>query len=119
MLIAFFAWWYGQGWKQVIASFGPRLSGVSEAFSAPQLLRTLFAPWRRIISVPGRSLEDRLRAWLDNMFSRVVGFFVRVFVLIAALLIMLITGALTLAEIVIWPLLPLAVPVLVILGATQ
>jgi hypothetical protein len=118
MLIAFFSWWYGQGWKQVAGSLGPRLRGTAEAFSVNQLSRTLFSPWKRIISTPGRSLEERLRAWADNMFSRVIGFCVRVMVLLAALLVSLAVSVFTVFEIVAWPLVPFGVVVLIVLGAT-
>lgn len=87
------------------------------SFSVRQLLRTLFAPWRKIISYPGRSLQDRFRAWLDNMFSRLVGFVVRVSVLMAAVVTIIAVSILTMLELVLWPLLPLAIPGCLILGA--
>lgn len=118
MVLAFFSWWYGAGWKQVIGSFGPRLQRTADSFSVRQLLRTLFAPWRRIISNPGRSLEDKIRAWADNMFSRVIGFIVRLGVLLAALVCMLFMAVVTVAEVVLWPLIPLAVPTLLVVGAS-
>lgn len=116
MLTAFFSWWYGQGWIQVAQSFKPRLAVVSNSFSVRQLIPTLFSPWRRIVSDPGRSLEDKWRAAVDNAFSRVVGFFVRIFVLLAALVCMLLIALGTLLELMLWPFLPIAVPVLIILG---
>jgi hypothetical protein len=117
MLIgSFFSWWYGRGWKQTASSLGPRLEQVSINFSVEQLLRTLFEPWRRIVTYSGASLDARLRAWGDNLFSRCVGFVVRSLVLFAAFLSSIIVGLLTLAEILIWPLLPPAVPLLLILG---
>lgn len=116
MLLSFFSWWYGRGWKQVADSFGPRLQNISALFSVNQLLRTLFAPWRRIITYPGASLQDKMRAWGDNMFSRVIGFIIRLFVLLAAGITLLIVGLLTAAELVIWPLLPLAIPGFLIAG---
>ena len=84
MFGAFFSWWYGRGWKLVATSLKPRLHGVANAFSVRQLLRTLFEPWRRIVTEPGSSLEDRWKAGFDNAFSRMVGFVVRLFVLVAA-----------------------------------
>src|SRR4051812_2460147 len=107
MLLSFFSWWYGAGWKQVINNFGPRLQRTADSFSVQQLVRTLFAPWRRIISNPGRSLDDKLRAWADNMFSRVIGFIVRLLVLLAALIVIIFISILTLVEVVAWPLVPL------------
>jgi hypothetical protein len=116
MLLAFFSWWYGQGWKQVAASLGPRTQNLADSFSVKQLLTTLFSPWKRIVTRPGRSLEERLRAWADNMFSRIIGFVVRLFVLFAAFLSILAVAVFTLVEIAVWPLLPVAAPVLIILG---
>lgn len=116
MLFAFFTWWYGQGWRQVAGSFQPRLHAVADSFSVKQLSRTMFAPWRRIITAPGRSLEDKMRAFADNMFSRVIGFIVRLFVLLAAVLVGTVIALLTVAETFLWPLVPIAVPAFVIGG---
>lgn len=118
LVAAYFSWWYGPGWKHVINSFSRRLKSVNESFSVNLLLPTLFAPWKQIVSQPGRSLEDRFHAWVDNMFSRVIGFIVRAGVLFAALITLIAVFLLTVVEVIIWPLLPIAVPVLVIMGVT-
>ncbi len=110
LILSFFSWWYSRGWQQVALDFRPRLRGVMNAFSARQLLRTLFEPWRRIITYPGASLEERFRAWGDNLFSRMVGFVVRFFVLLATLVTLVLVALLTAIELVIWPLLPVAIP---------
>ncbi len=115
-MASFFSWWYGLGWKEVVASLRPRLRTVSEAFSVKQLLRTMFEPWRRITSNPGRSLGDRFQAWADNMFSRAIGFVVRSFVLLGAGVTLILIAILTIIEIVLWPILPVAIPVLLVLG---
>ncbi len=116
LVAAFFSWWYGIGWRQVIVSLGPRVNGVAASFSVSQLLSTLFAPWRRIITYPGASLAERWRAWTDNVFSRAIGFVVRLAVLFIALILTLIVIVLTILEMVVWPLLPLAIPGFLILG---
>lgn len=116
LVLSFFSWWYSRGWKQVFNSFGRRLNGILDAFSVKQLLRTLFSPWRRIISYPGASLGDKMRAWGDNMVSRVIGFFVRIFVLLGAVVALVVIGILTIFELIAWPLLPLAIPGLFIAG---
>ena len=117
MLVAsFLSWWYGPGWQRVARNFKPRLNQVINAFSARQLLLTLFAPWRRIITYPGANLPDRSRALVDNLFSRMVGFVIRVFVLFTACITMLLVALLSIAEIIIWPLLPLAIPGCLIAG---
>jgi hypothetical protein len=116
LVFSLFAWWYGPGWKNVVSSFSKRLSGVAEIFSANQLLKTIFAPWRRIITYPGASLAERWRAWIDNLFSRLVGFGVRIFVLLAALVVLIITSVVTMIEILVWPLLPIGFLICLILG---
>jgi len=85
-------------------------------FSVKQLLRTLLSPWRRIISYPGASLDERWRAWGDNLFSRVIGFIIRVFVLFAAMLVVIFVALLVGLEIIVWPLLPLAGPGCIVAG---
>jgi hypothetical protein len=116
LVLSFFSWWYGRGWKLVWVSFGPRLGSVANNFSVSQLLGTLFAPWRRIITYPGASLNEKFRAWGDNLFSRIIGFIVRLGVLLAACVTLLAVALLTAIEMVIWPLLPLAVPGCLIAG---
>ena len=119
LAVSFFAWWYGRGWKNAWTSLPPRVSGILTLFSVRQLLSTLFAPWRRIVTEPGRALEDRLRAWLDNLISRIIGFFVRLGVLLSAAISVFLVILITLIEMVIWPLIPVAIPVLIILGITH
>lgn len=116
LVVAFFSWWYGQGWRGVAINIAPRLSGVAATFSTTQLIRTLFQPWRRIITYPGDSLGAKLRAWGDNVFSRAVGFVVRLLVLFAAFVVLVITLLFSVLEVAAWPLLPIAVPALLIMG---
>jgi hypothetical protein len=79
-------------------------------FSVSQLIQTLFQPWRRIVTYPGASLDAKMRALLDNTISRGIGFAVRFCVLFAALLAIIGIIILTMAEIILWPLLPLMIP---------
>jgi hypothetical protein len=116
LVLSFVSWWYGRGWKEVLVSLRPRLRGVVAGFSVQQLAKTLFQPWRRIITYPGASLAEKFQAWGDNAVSRAVGFTVRAGVLLAAFITLVAVAAATLAEIIVWPLIPLAVPVLLIAG---
>jgi hypothetical protein len=116
LVFDFFGWWYGRGWGLTVQALKRRLGAISANFSVGQLLKTLFSPWRRIITYPGASLQARFRAWGDNLFSRIIGFFVRFFVLLAAALTLAIVGVLSLLQIIVWPLLPLAVVACVVKG---
>ena len=118
MIFEMLRWWYSTGWLQAIHRISSWTRGVERAFSASLLAKTLFAPWRRIVSVSGRSLDDKIRAALDNFVSRCVGFVVRLLVLIVAGFSVL--GALLSGIImsIIWPLLPLALAYFVLRGIT-
>lgn len=115
-VMEFVRWWYGPGWVHLIRSSGERLRGVALSFSLPILIRTLFDPWRRIITYGSRSFQESLRALLDNTISRLVGFAVRVIVMIAAVFLMALTGLISLVAIIGWPLLPIVGIGLIIRG---
>lgn len=93
-----------------------RVSTLDEAFSVGILLRTLFLPWRRIISYPGAGLDAKLRAILDNLISRCVGFVVRSFVLLAVAILAIFATAIGLIQIVVWPLIPLTAIAAIVKG---
>ena len=118
MLFSFFTWWYGPGWLAAIQDIRKRTVGVTHSFSTAILLRTLFAPWRRITTDPGKSIDAKFRALVDNTMSRLIGFTIRLFVLLAAFLLAVLT-ALSFALIALaWPLLPAAVVYCVVRGVT-
>lgn len=116
LISSFFIWWYGDGWKQVVKSIGTRSSSIIASFSVKQLLGTLFEPWKRIISSSGNNFDAKIRATLDNLFSRAVGFVVRTLVLFAALVSVIVVAVLSVIEIIVWPLIPFLVPAALILG---
>jgi hypothetical protein len=116
LISSFFSWWYGDGWRQVLQSLNIRISSVFEFFSVKQLFRSLFEPWKQIISYSGVGIDSKFRAMADNFFSRTVGFVVRSLVLLTAMLATLVICLLTIVEMVLWPLLPLCIPAGLILG---
>jgi hypothetical protein len=116
VMLQLFSWWFGQGWQQVAKNSWTRLVRVSHIFSVPILLRTLWAPWRRIVTYPGASIDAKLRALGDNLVSRAIGFTVRILVLVAAGLVLVLTATAGAIAVILWPLVPLAVPVLLLKG---
>lgn len=105
----FFVWWYGEGWRTQGRLGRQRLTRTARSFSAPLLIRTLFAPWRRVVTNPGAGLDAKLQAMGDNLVSRAVGFTVRIFVLLTAGIMLFIIGVAAVVELVAWPLIPLAI----------
>jgi hypothetical protein len=116
LVMAFLQWWYGPGWRDAGTRLAAKMRETYLWFSVPILLKTLFAPWRRITSPPGSTLEQKVRALTDNALSRVVGFNVRVLAILAAGFLMLfyaVGGGLLL---LLWPALPLIGPALIVGG---
>jgi hypothetical protein len=118
LAVALFTWWYGKGWSAAARNIENMLVGISRMFSVPILIRTLFAPWKRIITYPGAGLDAKMRAFGDNIVSRVIGFLVRFIVLLTAMVVSGLTLVFGVISVVLWPLLPPGVVVLLIKGIT-
>jgi hypothetical protein len=108
MLIELLRWWYGPGWILAFQRISTRTAGVANAFSAGTLLKTLFAPWKRI-QYSGKSFDAKMQAIVDNLVSRTVGFTVRLLVLIAAVVMIAGSLVLSVAIVIVWPLVPVMI----------
>lgn len=116
LLMEYLRWWYGPGWRDSGRRLFARLRKTYYSFSVPILLPTMFAPWKRITSYSNGSAGDQLKAGLDNLISRAVGFGVRLCALIAAFAIMGASAAVGGVLLLLWPLLPVLGPLLVVGG---
>lgn len=116
LALAFFSWWYGKGWQTASKKTLEHIQNVGQMFSIGLLIKTLFQPWRRIITYPGAGLNAHFHALIDNSLSRLVGFVVRIVVLFAALVTTILLSLLGLIELIIWPLMPPAVIAVLVLG---
>lgn len=112
LLVGFFSWWYGPGWRNQLTRIGESLVKVNDYFSIPLLAKTLFAPFRQISAdATGRDIGSKFRAWGDRMFSRCIGAFMRTFMIIFGIIVMLLTLIASLARLALWPIFPI-MPVL-------
>ncbi len=112
----YFYWHYGPGFKGLLRIWKNFLLFGYNYFSIGLLLNTLFSPWHRISSSYGRGFDAAVwtRVFMENMISRTLGAIVRSIVIsigLTAEMIILTIGA---GLVVIWILLPLAVPVAII-----
>ncbi len=108
MVFVMMRWWYTRGWTLCLERTRVRVRRVAENFSAGQLLGSLFAPWRQIVAVGGRNIQEKFQDAVSNGVSRLVGFVVRFFVLLTTLFIFVGIGVFGIVEVVAWPLLPAA-----------
>lgn len=109
MLFEFVLWWYGPGWLGAWENARRWVVKIQRMFAIPVLLASIFSPWRRIVSLPGRSIDEKFRAAIDNLISRTVGFFVRFIALLAGLVLMVLAGVAGLLLAITWPVWPLAI----------
>jgi hypothetical protein len=116
MLFELFFWWYGKGWLNAWKTARDWVTKVQMEFSMPELFKSLFSPWKRIVSLPGRSMDEKIRAMIDNLISRVIGFLVRFLALIAAAICIVLAAIAGLARAIAWPLIPPAVIYLIYRG---
>lgn len=111
-------WWYGPGWLQMFRRINERTQRVASAFSIPTLLKTLFSPWRRIMTSGAKGLDAQMRALLDNIVSRTVGFVVRMMVLTAAAFGTVGSFIYGVAVALVWPLVPILIVYCLLRGLT-
>ena len=112
-LVGMLGWWYTDGWKARRQATLQRIVGVAEFFSIGQLASTLFSPFRQISAgrVSG-SVGVQLRAFFDQLLSRVIGMVIRSLFIIIAIVTITVMSVFEMALIVAW----LFVPFIPIVG---
>lgn len=114
-LVGLISWWYGRGWVDQWKRIGVRFAATLEFFSIGQLAMTLFSPFRQIsaTSTSNGSVGAELRAFGDQLISRIIGGFVRFFTILFGLIVILLQAIYEIVIMIAWWLLP----VLPIVGA--
>lgn len=116
-------WWYVGGWRIYVVGLGERLHNSADFFSIGILFKTLFAPFRQISAgTPiNNSLDAKFHAFLDRLVSRIIGAIVRIFIIIAGVLVLTMQAVLGVIMAILWPfipLLPIVCIVLMVAGVT-
>lgn len=121
LFIDFVSWWYVDGWRDRFKGIAARISYWWRYFSIGDLMRTLISPWRQITasSGPDQSIDMQMRNLVDNLVSRVVGFWVRSTVIIAGFISLVLILIINILFVLIWPLLPLLPLVVIVVGVSQ
>lgn len=119
LFISLLQWWYTDGWRARARLVANRLDSTMDFFSMDLLLKTLFSPFRQISAgrVDG-SLEVKMRALIDKLFSRVIGAFIRLIILMIGGITIAFQAALGLVILLCWAVVPLLPVIGIILTAT-
>lgn len=120
-LVGLISWWYGRGWMGQWARIAHRFALTLEFFSIGQLLTTLFSPFRQISAAGGAdgSMGGALRAFVDQLISRVIGAFVRFFTILFGLLVIMLQAVYEAIIMIAWwflPFLPIAGFIMLAIG---
>jgi hypothetical protein len=115
-------WWYTDGWRARARLVADRLDGTIDYFSIDLLLKTLFSPFRQISAgrVDG-PLGVQFRALIDKLFSRIIGAFIRLIILVIGGIIIGLQVLLSLIILLGWmivPLFPVIGLILTLIGRT-
>lgn len=108
MLVAYIRWHYGQGLHELFAVAKNFLWFVANFFSFKLLLKTLFAPWKRM----GENYEDGFNisafasTLLVNTLMRLVGFITKTVVLVVGLVSCVLVLIFSFFIFIIWALAP-------------
>ena len=120
-LVGLISWWYGRGWVGQWKRIAHRFALTLEFFSVGQLLSTLFSPFRQISATSGNdgSFGAAMRAFVDQLISRIIGAFVRFFTIIFGLIVITLQVLYELIIMVFWwflPLLPIVGCIMLAIG---
>lgn len=104
----FYEWFFSLMPKMITKIYKYLNKSCWHYFSIEFLLKTLFQPYRRDITIPiNPTLSDLFKAFIDNAISRLVGAFIRFFTIITGLFAEVIINILLVFTLVLWYALPI------------
>ena len=117
---SYLAWHYGEAYRDIIRLWTNFLWFFGNFFSLTLLIKTFFAPWKRIKEGRGArfSLENIAEAVVTNTVMRLVGALMRSAVILAGSIAVLAVFWLGILLIAVWTLLPLLLVLSFIYGLT-
>lgn len=107
-LVGMISWWYNPGLRGQFGRIRDRLLATIHFFSIGQLLATLFSPFRQISAGKTQgSVAIQIRAFFDQTISRVIGAIVRLFTILAGIIVLLLQMVGEVLIVLVWLTLPL------------
>ncbi len=101
-------WHYGRAYINGATVWANLMWFVMHFFSVPLILRTLFSPWKRMREeYTHGGFEDFMGMIVVNIMTRIIGFFVRIVILIVGMVSFIATFAGFILWSVVWTLLPI------------
>lgn len=118
-IVGILSWWYTVGWQDQFVRLRARLARTLDYFSIDLLIRTFFAPFRQISAGKVRGpLGVQLRAFFDNLISRLIGSMVRGTIIVVGSIWIALSTIIGAVVAVLWVAVPLLPVVGIILALT-
>lgn len=112
-------WHYSRAFTDMFGIWKNFLWYINHLFSVPDVIMTLFAPWKRLQEKKVNILKDPQEFFMNlvvNLIMRLIGLLVRTVILVIALTCFAVIIVLGLAVAVIWLFLPLLLVEMLITG---
>jgi len=107
LILDFVSWYYTRAFIDIVSVWSNFFWFTIHFFSIPLLLRTLFSPWKRMTDPYSKqSLESFFETLIVNIMSRLLGAFVRTFIIVAGIVCISIGTLSLIAFLVLWIFLP-------------
>ncbi len=109
ILVQYFVWQFEDVPKELFKAWKNYLAFYLSFFSTPLLLKTFFSPWHGLRWSYGRGFKASryLEVFISNGFSRIIGAFLRTFIIVLGFLFEIIIFFLGLLIVLAWYLLPI------------
>ncbi len=107
-------WWYGTGFKDLIARFKTTFEGTVDFFSINLLFKSLFQPFRQTLT-DAKYKRTIWQKFGDALVSRTVGFVTRFFIIIIGAMLMALELFVLTILLVLWPIVPF-MPILLVIA---
>ncbi|MBY0309689.1 hypothetical protein K2Q16_00900 [Patescibacteria group bacterium] len=111
-------WHYTQGLAELFHIYRNLMWFSNHLFSLPELTRSLFSPFKRMVETEGRrfSFEDFASRIVIGLLSRFIGFFIRITLILAGLICMAMLTVVLLALLALWFIAPALIALGVVYG---
>ena len=107
LLVGFILWYYSRAILDMIAVWFNMMWFITNFFSVPLLISTLFSPWRRMTDDgKPKSVEDFLKAFVMNIMSRVFGACIRIVIIVVGLIALVLGVVALIGMLIVWFFLP-------------
>lgn len=117
MLVEYITWWYSRG----LLKFGKYCRAyvivLADTFSLKIAVSTFFSAWKKDATpTQGQPLDVRFKIWGSNLISRGFGMVIKLFTIVAFLLVFIILAILEIIALILWLLLPLLIVEIFLFG---